>query len=52
MYGQYMCFVFVFQACFIATSIKLWTSDMYDGSSLDKLYIQDVLSIIAYKKVI
>jgi hypothetical protein len=34
---------------FVATSINLWTSDMYDGSSLDKLYIQDVLSIITYK---
>jgi hypothetical protein len=31
-------------------NINLWTSDMYDGSSLDKLYIQDVLFIITYKK--
>jgi hypothetical protein len=46
-----MCFVFVLQAWFVATSINLWTSDMYDGSSLDELYIQDVLSIITYKEV-
>jgi hypothetical protein len=50
MHGQYMCFVFVFQAWFVATTINLWTSDMYDGSSLDKLYIQDILSIITCKK--
>lgn len=43
-----MCFVFVLQAWFVATTINLWTSDMYDGSSLDKLYIQDILSIITF----
>jgi hypothetical protein len=44
MHGQYMCFLFVLQAWFVATTINLWTSDMYDGSSLDKLYIQNILS--------
>jgi hypothetical protein len=45
-----MCYVFVLQAWFVATSTNLWTSDMYDGSNPDKLYIKDVLSIITYKK--
>jgi hypothetical protein len=45
-----MCFFFVIQAWFVATSINLWTSDMYDESSLDKLYIYDDLSIITCKK--
>jgi hypothetical protein len=47
---QYMCFDFVLQAWFMATSINLWTSDMYDGSNLDKLYIQNNLSVITSKK--
>jgi len=39
------------QAWFLAASTNLWTSGIYDGSSLDKLYIQKDLSIITYGKI-
>jgi len=46
-----MCFVFVLKAWFLAASTNLCTSRMYDGSSLDKLYIHKDLSIITYGKI-
>ena len=50
MHGQYVCFVFVLKAWFLAASTNLCTSGMYDGSSLNKLYIHKDLSIITYGK--
>jgi hypothetical protein len=44
-----MCVFFVLLAWFLAASINLWTSGMYDRSSLDNLYIQKDLSIITCK---
>jgi hypothetical protein len=51
MHGQYMCFVFVLKAWFLAASTNLWTSGMYDGSSFDKLYIQKDRSIMSCAKI-
>jgi len=46
-----MCFVFVLKAWFLAASTNLWTSGMYDGSNLDKLYIQKDRSITSCAKI-
>jgi len=51
MQGQYMCFVFILKAWFLAASTNLWTSGMYYESSLNKLYIQKDRSIMSYGKI-
>jgi len=40
----------LFKAWFLAASTNLWISSMYDGSSLDKLYIQKDRSIMRCAK--